>query len=24
VQLSYLKDDKLHDPRIWAPYILIE
>jgi CHAT domain-containing protein len=23
-QLSYLKDDKLHDPRIWAPYILIE
>ncbi len=24
IQLSYLKDDKLHDPRIWAPYILIE
>ncbi|MDE5454134.1 tetratricopeptide repeat protein [Bradyrhizobium sp. CSA112] len=24
VQLSYLKDDKLYDPRIWAPYILIE
>jgi CHAT domain-containing protein len=23
-QLSYLKDDKLHNPRIWAPYILIE
>jgi CHAT domain-containing protein len=24
IQLSYLKDDKLRDPRIWAPYILIE
>jgi CHAT domain-containing protein/Flp pilus assembly protein TadD len=24
IQLSYLKDDKLNDPRIWAPYILIE
>ncbi|MET4201970.1 CHAT domain-containing tetratricopeptide repeat protein [Bradyrhizobium sp. LA6.12] len=24
IQLSYLKDDKLKDPRIWAPYILIE
>ncbi|MDE5454137.1 tetratricopeptide repeat protein [Bradyrhizobium sp. CSA112] len=24
IQLAYLKDDKLKDPRIWAPYILIE
>jgi CHAT domain-containing protein len=24
IQLSYLKDDRLHDPRIWAPYILVE
>jgi CHAT domain-containing protein len=23
-QLSYLKHDKLRDPRVWAPYILIE
>ena len=23
-QLSYLKGDKLDDPRLWAPYILIE
>jgi CHAT domain-containing protein/Tfp pilus assembly protein PilF len=23
-QLSYLKQDKLRDPRVWAPYILIE
>ncbi|MBO4224735.1 CHAT domain-containing protein [Bradyrhizobium neotropicale] len=24
IQLSYLKDDKLGDPHIWAPYILIK
>ena len=23
-QLSYLKQDKLRDPRVWAPYILVE
>ena len=23
-QLAYLKQDKLRDPRVWAPYILIE
>jgi CHAT domain-containing protein len=23
-QLSYLEKDKLRDPRVWAPYILIE
>jgi hypothetical protein len=23
-QLSHLKQDKLRDPRVWAPYILIE
>ena len=24
MQLPIFKDDKLNDPRIWAPYILIE
>ena len=23
-QLSWLKHDKLHDPRVWAPYVLVE
>jgi CHAT domain-containing protein len=23
-QLSYLKQDKLRDARVWAPYILVE